>query len=47
VPSTPAVPTPPTVASVATVASTLLLMVMKQFLSWNLRPPYPAYGGPS
>ena len=36
VPSTPAVPTPPTRASVAAVASTLLLMDMKQFLSWNL-----------
>ena len=36
VPSTPAVPTPPTMASVAAVASTLLLMDIKQFLSWNL-----------
>src|SRR5579862_3039974 len=36
VPSTPAVPTPPTRASVAAVASTLLLMDIKQFLSWNL-----------
>src|SRR5579859_5331443 len=35
VPSTPAVPTPPTMASVAAVARTLLLMDMKQFLSWN------------
>ncbi len=36
VPSTPAVPTPPTMVSTAAVASTLLLMDMKQFLSWNL-----------
>src|SRR5579859_3731706 len=35
VPSTPAVPTPPIMASVAAVARTLLLMDMKQFLSWN------------
>jgi hypothetical protein len=28
-------PTPPTKVSVAAVASTLLLMDMKQFLSWN------------
>src|SRR5579862_5078218 len=44
VPSTPAVPTPPTMVSVAAVASSLLLMDMKQFLSWNLKQPYPAYG---
>src|SRR5580658_6433294 len=33
--SAPAMPTPPTKVSVAAVASTLLLMDMKQFLSWN------------
>src|SRR5579859_820507 len=46
VPSTPAVPTPPTRASVAAVARTLLLMDIKQFLSWNPKQPYPAYGLP-
>src|ERR1700730_10988107 len=47
--STPTVPTPPTMVSVAAAASTLLLMDMKQFPSWNhsrtLRTTVSAWSG--